>query len=66
MTTHHSKHCISLRLVPELVDRIDNIRDVLCLDRTSWIRRAIRRQLEFSESQELPLIDNRIQQAIHP
>ena len=59
--------CISLRLVSQFIDRIDAALDDLCLNRTAWIRRAIRRQLEYTENVELPIVtDANVRKAIRP
>jgi len=61
------KRAIVLRLPEELVDRIDAVRDELRMDRTTWLRKAVRQQLEHARRNELPLIqDPAIRRALQP
>jgi len=61
------KRAIVLRLAEDLVDRIDDVRYDLHMDRTTWLRRAVRRQLEYTHHHELPLVqDAAVRRALQP
>jgi metal-responsive CopG/Arc/MetJ family transcriptional regulator len=50
---------IVLRLAEDTVDRIDNVRYELGgMSRTAWLRRAVRRQLDHANRNELPLVSD--------
>jgi hypothetical protein len=58
---------IILRLDEQLVDAIDAARHSLSMDRTTWLRIAVQRNLKQNLEQELPLIGLReIQAILHP
>jgi predicted transcriptional regulator len=58
---------IVLRMSPDLLGRVDDVRESLSMSRTSWLRKAIRRQLEFTQDHELPLVqDPAIRRALQP
>ncbi len=58
---------ITLRLDEELVDAIDAARLPLRMDRTTWLRIAVQRNLKRNLEHELPLIERReIQAVLHP
>jgi hypothetical protein len=61
------KFPIILRLDEQLVDAIDAARHSLSMDRTTWLRIAVQRNLKQNLEQELPLIGLReIQAILHP
>jgi hypothetical protein len=61
------KRAIVLRLPEEVVDRIDAVRHELRMDRTTWLRKAVRQQLEHAHRIELPLMkDPAIRRALQP
>jgi len=58
---------IVLRLPESTVSAIDAVRHDLRMDRTSWLRKAVRSQLEYAKRQELPLLqDPAIRRALQP
>ncbi len=58
---------IILRLDEEIVDAIDAARYSLRMDRTTWLRIAVQRNLKRNLEHELPLIERReIQAVLHP
>jgi hypothetical protein len=62
-----SKRAIILRLDENTVDRIDNVRHTLRMDRTTWLRKAVARNLAYNIEKELPIVANRdIQLALMP
>lgn len=62
-----TKRAIVLRLNEDIVDQIDAVRHDLRMDRTAWLRRAVRAQLEYSKRNELPLVqDPAIRRALQP
>ena len=59
------KRAIVLRLDESVVDRIDNVRHTLRMDRTMWLRKAVARNLKYNLEHELPLVAGRdIQEAL--
>jgi hypothetical protein len=62
-----NKRAIVLRLAADTVDRIDAVRHELRMDRTAWLRKAVRSQLEHALRNELPLMQNPdIRRALQP
>jgi len=62
-----SKRAIVLRLPEDVVDHIDDVRHELRMDRTTWLRKAVRSQLEHAYRHELPLLqDAAIRRALQP
>ena len=62
-----SKGAIVLRLDENTVDRIDNMRHPLRMDRTAWLRKAVARNLAYNVEHELPIVAGRdIQAALMP
>lgn len=58
---------IVLRMSPDLLGRVDDVRESLSMSRTGWLRKAIRRQLEFTQDHELPLVlDPAIRRVLQP
>lgn len=58
---------IILRLDEKIVDAIDEARHSLRMDRTTWLRIAVQRNLKRNLEHELPLIESReIQAVLHP
>lgn len=61
------KRAIVLRLDPSVLDRIDSVRHPLRMDRTTWLRKAVARNLAYNLEYELPMVANReIQMALMP
>jgi len=58
------KQAIVLRLDKTVVDRIDNVRHTLRMDRTSWLRKAVARNLAYNIQHELPIVAGRDIQAV--
>jgi predicted transcriptional regulator len=62
-----SKKAIVLRLDESVVDRIDSVRHTLRMDRTTWLRKAVARNLSYNLERELPIVAGRdIQAALMP
>ena len=62
-----SKRAIVLRLDENVVDRIDSVRHTLRMDRTTWLRKAVARNLAYNIQNELPIVAGRdIQSALMP
>ena len=59
-----SKRAIVLRLNEDTVNRIDNVRHTLRMDRTTWLRKAVARNLAYNVEHELPIVANRDIQAV--
>lgn len=58
---------IVLRLNEEVVDAIDAARHSLRMERSTWLRIAVQRNLKHNLEHELPLVERReIQAALHP
>jgi hypothetical protein len=50
-----------------VVDRIDSARHTLRMDRTTWLRKAVARNLSYNVQHELPIVgDREIQAALMP
>jgi len=61
------KRAIVLRLDANTVNRIDNVRHTLRMDRTTWLRKAVARNLAYNVEHELSIVANReIQAALMP
>jgi hypothetical protein len=58
-----AKKAIVLRLDENIVNRIDSARHIMRMDRTTWLRKAVARNLLHNE-RELPLVDKRDIQAV--
>jgi hypothetical protein len=52
----NKKCCIVLRLDESVVDAIDSVRDSLRMDRSTWLRKAVARNLEQNK-REVRLVD---------
>ena len=64
---HKSKRAIVLRLDESVVDRIDTVRHTLRMDRTTWLRKAVARNLSYNVQHELPTVGGRdVQAALMP
>ena len=62
-----TKRAIVLRLDESVLDRIDSVRHTLRMDRTTWLRKAVARNLAFNLERELPIVADRdIQAALMP
>jgi hypothetical protein len=59
-----SKRAIILRLDESVVDRIDTVRHPLRMDRTTWLRKAVTRNLAYNVEHELPIVASREVQAV--
>lgn len=58
---------IILRLNEDVVDAIDAARHSLRMDRTTWLRVAVQRNLKHNLEHDLPLVESReIQSALRP
>jgi predicted transcriptional regulator len=61
------KKAIVLRLDENVLHRIDTVRETLRMDRTTWLRKAVARNLKYNLEHELPLVTGRdIQAALMP
>jgi predicted transcriptional regulator len=61
------KRAIVLRLDANTVNRIDNVRHTMRMDRSTWLRRAVAKHLAHNLEHELPLLERReIQAALMP
>jgi predicted metalloprotease len=58
------KRAIVLRLDEAIVDRIDSVRHPLRMDRTTWLRKAVARNLAYNVEHELPIVAGREVQAV--
>ena len=58
------KKAIVLRLDEAIVDRIDSARHPLRMDRTTWLRKAVARNLAYNVEHELPIVGGRDIQAV--
>ena len=62
-----TKRAIVLRLEESTVNRIDAVRHSLRMDRTTWLRKAVARNLAYNLERELPIVGGRdIQAALMP
>jgi hypothetical protein len=62
-----TKRAIVLRLDESVLDRIDSVRHTLRMDRTTWLRKAVARNLAYNLERELPVVAGReIQAALMP
>jgi hypothetical protein len=62
-----TKRAIVLRLDESVLDRIDSVRHTLRMDRTTWLRKAVARNLAYNVERELPIVSDRdIQAALMP
>lgn len=59
-----SKKAIVLRLDENTVNRIDTVRHSLRMDRTTWLRKAVARNLAYNVNNELPIVAGRDIQAV--
>ncbi|HUI53491.1 MAG TPA: hypothetical protein VLY04_00875 [Bryobacteraceae bacterium] len=59
-----AKRAIVLRLDEAIVDRIDSVRHPLRMDRTTWLRKAVARNLAYNVEHELPIVAGREVQAV--
>ena len=53
---HKTKRAIVLRLDENVVNRIDSVRHPLRMDRTTWLRKAVARNLAYNIQNELPIV----------
>jgi hypothetical protein len=59
-----SKIAIVLRLDENTLNRIDNVRHPMRMDRTTWLRKAVARNLAYNVEHELPIVAGRDIQAV--
>ena len=59
-----SKIAIVLRLDENTLNRIDNVRHPMRMDRTTWLRKAVARNLAYNVEHELPIVAGREIQAV--
>ena len=59
-----AKRPIVLRLDETVVDRIDLVRHTLRMDRTTWLRKAVARNLAYNFEHELPIVAGEEIQAV--
>lgn len=59
-----TKRAIVLRLDESVLDRIDSVRHTLRMDRTTWLRKAVARNLAYNLERELPIVAGREIQAV--
>jgi hypothetical protein len=65
--TNSTPKAIVLRMPEELLSAIDDVRHELRMNRTSWLLKAARCQLEYAKRHELPLLrDAAIRRALQP
>ncbi len=65
MTTETRQYPMTLRLSERLLENLDLVSQQLRMSRSAYIRRAIRKELQHSLKNELPLIrDPAIQEAL--
>jgi metal-responsive CopG/Arc/MetJ family transcriptional regulator len=61
------RKAIILRLPQEMIDMIDAVREEVRMNRTAWLRKTIRRQLEYTRQNDLPVLrDPAIRRALMP
>ena len=61
------RRTITLRLDRAVVARIDEVRCPLRMDRSTWLRKAVARNLKYATEHELPVVAHRdIQSALMP
>lgn len=61
---HQEIATLTLRLERAVVDEIDLVATAMRMCRTTWIRRAIKRNLAFAKAHELPLLQQADIQAV--
>ena len=62
-----ARRAIVLRLDEIIVDQIDSVRHSLRMDRTTWLRKAVARNLAYNFERELPIVAGKeIQTALMP
>jgi hypothetical protein len=57
---------MTLRLESQMADEIEEIAYTLNLSRAAFIRRSIRRAIQYARKKELPLLNARVRKAIRP
>jgi hypothetical protein len=61
------RRTITLRLDQAVVARIDEVRCPLRMNRSTWLRKAVARNLRYNTERELPVVTGReIQSALMP
>jgi hypothetical protein len=55
---------IILRLDEAVVDRIDEVRHTLRMNRSTWLRKAVARNLQYNMEHELPVVARREIQSV--
>ena len=54
-----TKRAIILRLDPSVLDRIDEVCHTLRTNRSTWLRKAVARDLQYNLEHELPVLARR-------
>jgi len=60
------EYAVTLRLENKMAEEIEDVAFTLNLSRAAFIRRSIRRAIEFARQHELPLLNKRVLEAIRP
>ena len=64
---NNAKRAIILRLDRAVLARIDEVRCPLRMDRSTWLRKAVARNLQYNTERELPVVAHpEIQSALMP
>jgi hypothetical protein len=58
------KRAIVLRLDESTLNTIDSVRHTLRMDRTTWLRKAVNRNLKYNLEHEVPVVAGREVQAV--
>ena len=62
-----TKRAIILRLDEHVLDRVHEVRTPLRMNRSTWLRKAVARNLQFTTDHELPVVARReIQSVLMP
>ena len=57
---------MTLRLDQPMADDVEDIADSFNLSKASFVRRSIRRAIQYARLHELPLIDRRVRRVLTP
>jgi hypothetical protein len=62
-----TKRAIILRLDEHVLDRVDEVRTPLRINRSTWLRKVVARNLHFTTDHELPVVARKeIQSVLMP
>ena len=50
---------MTLRLTEDLADQLADVSHTLRMSKSAWVRKAIRRSIEYTRVHELPLLERR-------